>query len=48
MQLIPERIAVSDRLQRPLKYDPEHVEFPGDEEANRLLDCPKRAWWRIS
>jgi predicted dehydrogenase len=40
-------IAISDRLRRPLKYDPDRVEFPGDEEANRLLDYPKRAPWRI-
>jgi len=40
-------IAISDRLQRPLRYDPERVEFLDDEEANRLLDYPKRAPWRI-
>jgi hypothetical protein len=40
-------IAISDRLKRPLTYDPVKAEFPGDEEANRLLDTPKRAPWRI-
>ncbi|MGD0896655.1 MAG: Gfo/Idh/MocA family oxidoreductase [Thermoguttaceae bacterium] len=40
-------IAIADRLQRPLKYDPVNGEFPGDEEANRLLDTPKRAPWKI-
>ncbi len=40
-------LAISDRLQRPLRYDPERVEFIGDEEANRLLDYAKRAPWRI-
>ena len=40
-------IAISDRLNRPLRYDPVKVEFPDDDEANRLLDTPKRAPWRI-
>ncbi len=40
-------IAISDRLRRPLRYDPTRGEFPGDEEANRLLDTPKRAPWSI-
>ncbi len=40
-------MAISDRLRRPLKYDPVKGEFPGDEEANRLLDTSKRAPWRI-
>jgi predicted dehydrogenase len=40
-------MAVSDRLRRPLEYDPVKAEFPGDEEANRLLDTPKRAPWKI-
>jgi len=34
-------------LRRPLKYDPVRVEFPGDDQANRLLDYPKRSPWRI-
>jgi predicted dehydrogenase len=41
-------IAISDRLRRPLQYDPERAEFPGDEEANRLLDYAKRPPWRIT
>jgi len=40
-------IAISDQLNRPLQYDPVKVEFPDDDEANRLLDTPKRAPWRI-
>jgi hypothetical protein len=40
-------IAMMDRLQRPLKYDPVNGRFPGDDEANRLLDTPKRPPWRI-
>ena len=34
-------------LNRPLKWDPEKEEFIGDEEANRWLDRPKRAPWRL-
>ena len=40
-------IAIADRLQRPLKYDPVKAEFPGDDEANRLLDTPKRSPWQV-
>jgi len=40
-------ITIMDRLQRPLKYDPVKAEFPGDDEANRLLDTPKRAPWNV-
>lgn len=40
-------IAVSDRLRRPLRYDPVKGEFPGDPEANRLIDTPKRAPWQV-
>ena len=40
-------IAIMDRLKRPLKYDPVKAEFPGDDEANRLLDTPKRSPWQI-
>ena len=40
-------IALADRLQRPLKYDPVRAEFPGDDEANRLLDTPKRSPWQV-
>jgi len=42
-----ETVAISDRPQRPLRYDPVKVEFPDDDEANRPLDTPKRAPWRI-
>ena len=34
-------------LNRPLKWDPVKEEFPGDAEANRLLDRPKREPWRL-
>ena len=40
-------IHISDRLRRALRYDPVRAEFPGDSEANRLLDRPRRAPWRI-
>ena len=40
-------IAISDWLGRPLNYDPVAGEFPGDDQANRLLDTPKRPPWRI-
>ncbi len=34
-------------LNRPLKWDPVNEIFPGDEEANRLLDRAKREPWAI-
>lgn len=34
-------------LGRPLRWDPEKEEILGDEEANRLLDYPKRAPWQV-
>jgi len=40
-------IDLMDRVQRPLKYDPVKGEFPGDEEANRLLYRPQRSPWRL-
>lgn len=35
------------RLGRPLAFDPERLCFPGDEEANRLLDPPRRPPWNL-
>ncbi len=40
-------IAIMDQLQRPLRYDPVRGEFPGDAEANRLLNTPKRSPWQV-
>jgi hypothetical protein len=40
-------IAISDWLGRPLRYDPVTAEFPGDDQANRLLDTAKRPPWRV-
>jgi len=34
-------------LQRSLKWDPAKQEFPGDAEANRLLDRARREPWQI-
>ena len=39
------KIAV--RLGRPLRFDPAAQRFVGDEEANRLIDEPMRAPWRM-
>jgi predicted dehydrogenase len=34
-------------LRRPLTWDPLKEQFMGDEEANRLLDRPRREPWRL-
>ncbi len=34
-------------LGRSLKWDPEKEVFPGDDEANRYLDCPKRKGYEM-
>ncbi len=34
-------------LNRPLKWDPQKLEFPGDEEANRLRGRPMRDPWHL-
>jgi hypothetical protein len=36
---------IAYELKRPLRWDPVKEEFPGDEEANRLLDRAKRGPW---
>ena len=38
---------VAIQLQRTLKWDPQAEQFPGDEEANRLLSIAKRPPWRV-
>jgi myo-inositol 2-dehydrogenase / D-chiro-inositol 1-dehydrogenase len=35
------------RCGRPLKFDPETEQVVGDEEANRLVNQPMRAPWRV-
>jgi len=34
-------------LQRAVKWDPVKEEFPGDEQANRLLSYTSRSPWRL-
>jgi hypothetical protein len=38
---------VAKQLNRTVKWDPQAEEFPGDEEANRLLSIAKRPPWRV-
>lgn len=38
---------IAYQLQRSLKWDPDAQLFPGDEEANRLLDRPRREPWQL-
>jgi predicted dehydrogenase len=38
---------IARRIGRPLKWDPEKEEFPGDDEANRHLDSPKRTGYEL-
>ena len=38
---------IARRLGRRLKWDPEKEVFPGDDEANQYLDCPKRKGYEL-
>ena len=38
---------VEKQLGRPLKWDPVKEEFPGDDEANRMLSIAARAPWGV-
>jgi hypothetical protein len=38
---------VAYQLKRSLKWDPLKQEFPGDEEANRLVDRARREPWTL-
>jgi myo-inositol 2-dehydrogenase/D-chiro-inositol 1-dehydrogenase len=38
---------VAFRCGRPLKFDPDSEQIVGDEEANRLVNQPMRAPWRL-
>jgi len=39
--------AIAVLLRRKLRWDPAHEEFPGDEEANRMLARALREPWRV-
>ena len=38
---------IAYRLKRSLKWDPANRQFPGDDEANRLVDRARREPWRL-
>ncbi len=38
---------IAARLRRKLRWDPEKEQFLNDDEANRMLDRPMRAPWKI-
>jgi len=38
---------ISIRTGRPLAWDPVAEQVVGDDEANRLVDVPMRAPWRL-
>ena len=38
---------IAYQLKRSLKWDAAKQEFPGDEEANRLLDRARREPWEL-
>lgn len=38
---------IAMKLGRKLRWDPDQEKFIGDEEANRLLDYPRRKPWQI-
>jgi hypothetical protein len=39
--------SIARELGRRLRWDPEKEVFPNDEEANTLLDRPRRAGWEL-
>ncbi len=39
---------IAIKLNRKLRWDPETEAFVGDDEANRMLDRPMRAPWRLA
>jgi hypothetical protein len=38
---------IAIKLGRKLKWDPKHERFIGDDEANKLLDRPRRDPWQL-
>ncbi len=38
---------IARRLGRRIQWDPAKEIFPGDDEANRQIDCPKRKGYEI-
>lgn len=40
-------LVITRQLMRPLKWDPAKEVFPGDDEANALLDRPRRPGWEL-
>ncbi len=38
---------IAIKLERKLRWDPAAEAFVGDDEANRMLDRPMRAPWKI-
>ena len=40
-------LVITRQLGRRLKWDPDKEIFPGDEEANALLDRPRRRGWEL-
>jgi hypothetical protein len=38
---------IAQRLNRTLRWDPEREEFPGDDEANRMLSLAPREGWTL-
>jgi hypothetical protein len=38
---------ITRRLGRPLKWDPAKEQFPGDDEANKFTDRPRRKGYEL-
>jgi hypothetical protein len=38
---------IASRIGRRLKWDPQREEFPGDDEANRMLSLAPREGWPL-
>jgi predicted dehydrogenase len=40
-------LVIARQVMRPLRWDPEKEQFVGDQEANALLDRPRRTGWEL-